>query len=492
MIPITMVVITAYIIILFLLSAYFVKRALISYEEYAFCGRQLTLFFIILTYFGTWIGGGTIIGVIGGAYAGDTDPYWIFAMSCFFGYVFALIFLPRIRILNLKSISDFLALRFPDDNEIIRIPSFVAIITRNVTILGMQFAALAYLFTFTFGMDKNISILVTFLIITSYTSLSGLWAVISTDIFQGIFQLIGMILLLYFSIKANGNIENSISFMAIDALESGAELLEYLLPKIDPSTLVVCFGVFFIMGDLVDWERTYSSKSLKVAFWGYLIPLTLTLILLIIPTITGLLLKSQSSTLITGEYITYWFLFEQIPRLTGILILCTIFAAIMSSADSYMIASGTIFANDIIKKFANIEATDREMIFWSRLGVIISGSLGYAFAINMNNILLLWALGIAIATITMLPEYLMAWFSKSMNTHGAFVGMCSGLVYCATIIYSGDGFDSFTIIFGLLLNTCIAYSVRFFSSKPAKDDIESTFYFNERFLNLRKLLKKNN
>ena len=60
---------------LFLLSAFFIKRALNSYEEYTLCGRTLTIWYIIFTYLGTWIGGGTIIGLAGTAYengASDT------------------------------------------------------------------------------------------------------------------------------------------------------------------------------------------------------------------------------------------------------------------------------------------------------------------------------------------------------------------------------------------------------------------------------------
>lgn len=481
MISISILILLSYIFILFILSAYFVKRALISYEEYAFCGRQLTIWFIILTYFGTWIGGGTIIGLIGGAYEDGAGPYWIFAMSCLFGYGFAIFFLPRVRKMNLKSIGDFFAVRFPEKQEAVRIPVFVAVMARNVTILGMQFAALAYLFTFVFEIDKNLSILVTFLLITSYTSLSGLWAVISTDVFQGIFQLVGMVLLLYFSSTSVGGLGEILDSNSMKDF-FGGDFSTPLLPfELTPIALIVCFGLFFLMGDLVDWERTYSSKSLSTAFWGYLIPLTITLILLVLPTITGLLLQEKKDLGIPEEYITYWFLLEEVPDVIGILILCTLFAAIMSSADSYMIASGTMFANDIIKKFVNREATDREMVFWSRLGVVLFGSVGYAFAININNIFLLWALGIAGATITLLPVYGMAWFSKRMDTLGAMAGMLSGLVYCGVIIYTGNVFHPIAVIGGMFLNTMTAVTVCMITGGN-KEEISRALYFSSHTL----------
>lgn len=50
---------------------------------------------------------------------------------------------------------------------------------------------------------------------------------------------------------------------------------------------VTAFGMFFLMGDQSDWERIYSCKTDRTAFWGYLIPLTITLLLLLMPTYIG-------------------------------------------------------------------------------------------------------------------------------------------------------------------------------------------------------------
>lgn len=58
-----------YVVSIFFMSTYFVRRALASYMEYCFCGRSRTITFIIFTYLGTWIGGGTIVGLAGKAWA---------------------------------------------------------------------------------------------------------------------------------------------------------------------------------------------------------------------------------------------------------------------------------------------------------------------------------------------------------------------------------------------------------------------------------------
>jgi len=42
-----------YILAIFLISLYFVKKAGCSYEEYSLCGMSLTYFYMVVTYLGT-------------------------------------------------------------------------------------------------------------------------------------------------------------------------------------------------------------------------------------------------------------------------------------------------------------------------------------------------------------------------------------------------------------------------------------------------------
>lgn len=474
--PIVLIII--YFLILFVMSVFFMKRTLNSYEEYAYCGRALTIGFIIFTYLGTWIGGGTIIGLVSISSQGGLNQYWIFALSCVISMFFAFFFLPKIRNLHLRSIGDLFALRFPGHNNIIRIPATVSVLIRNVTMIGMQFTALGYMITFTLNIDKNIAILVTFLIITTYTCLSGLWAVITTDILQGTLQIIGLILLLILSAKMNAEVNGIWEVLKIVGESYKDNLMFTNGSPLEVLAYIFCFGAFFLMGDQGDWERIYSSKSSKVAFWGYLIPLTLTLMLLLIPTISGILLGNYDG-INQSEHLIYWFLLEKVTPFLGLFIMITIFSAVMSTADSYMIASGNIFANDIVKRFLHKNANEQELIFWIRLGVISAGAVGFAFAINIYDIILLWTSGIAIATIIAVPQYLMIWFSKYMNTQGALLGMITGIIYCITVLLLNQSFSIRIIIIGILFNISSSIITRAMTSAPSPDDINKTYYFRK-------------
>lgn len=453
--------ISGYILCLFLLSAFFVKRALHSYEEYAYCGRQLTISFIIFTYLGTWIGGGTIIGLSGSAAKHGASQYWIFALSCIIGYVFALLFIRQIRRGNFQSIGDLMAARYPEMGGLIRIPTVISLLIRNITMIGMQFTALAFLLTFVFHIDINLALLVTFIAITGYTCLSGLWAVVSTDVVQGFLQTIGMILLLAVSLKLCGGLDNVAAYY-----RSSGDLshINILFPQASPSYLLlysVCFGLFFLMGDESDWIRIYSAKTSKSAFWGYLIPLTITLLLLILPAYIGIFDNVIARGSIDANQLLYWVISNKVGKFLMIFFLLAVISAIMSTCDSYLQACGALFSNVLIRRFINKEASDRELIFWSCVSMIVCGAAGFAFSINLHNIVRLWILGISIASIIIVPEYLCAWFSRILNTKGALWGSAFGIIYCVITLFIDSRMSLMTVLGGIIGNTLISYLVSF-------------------------------
>ncbi len=471
----------AYTLVLFGLSAFFIKRALNSYEEYTLCGRSLTIWFVILTYMGTWIGGGTIIGLAGSAYSKGVSQYWIFASSCLAGFFFALLFIKRIRKLRMHSIGDVFALRYPEYGEIIRIPVSLGLLIRNVTMVGMQFTALSFMFTYLFNIDRNLAILATFLIITGYTAMSGLWAVVVTDVFQGILQTVGMFILLCYSISANDGLENILLFYQ----EAGKSIQLSILGAGDNLAVILTsfltFGLFFFMGDQTDWERIWASKNDKVAFWGYLIPLTITLILLLIPTYIGIFQRPLFPSGMAEEYLIYGFIFEKLAPSLALFVIITLVSAIMSSADSYMIGSGQIFSNDIIKRFISRQASDKEMIFWTRMGVILTGTVGFAFAINISNIIYLWIAGIGIGTVLLVPAYFALWFSKRVNGSGVLAGMASALFFCMYVLITNNYFDSKSVFAGALINLGTCAIVSIMTKEPMPEVVERTFYFSDIF-----------
>lgn len=449
----------AYILVLFILSAFLIKKALNSFEEYSYCGRGLSIGFIFFTYLGTWIGGGTIVGLVGRSYDFGASQYWIIAMSCIVELFFALIFISRIRKMRLKSITGFFAVKYPDYREIVRIPTAAALLIRNVTMIAMQFSALSYLITFVFGINQNLALLLVFLVVIAYTVLSGLWGVAVTDVFQGLLQTAGLIILIVISLQFAGGMKAVESFYDNQGSMNSLNLFATDMQWYEILLYVVAFGLFFLMNDQSNWERIYASKGEKTAKWGFMIPLVITLITLVMISYLGVFQRAIFSGQEDSQFIIFSFIFNLSESKWMILVLVGLIAAIMSSADSFLLASGVMVSEDIIKRFVIKDADDKEMIFFTRIFVVVTGAVAFAFSLNIHDILYLWLTGIGMTSVILVPGYFLAWFWKRTSTEGVLAGMAAGGLYVAAmglgLLNSGPAQICFGMMINLIISLCV-------------------------------------
>lgn len=454
-----------YILILFLLSAFVIKKALNSFEEYGYCGRSLSIVFVLFTYLGTWIGGGTIIGLVSRSYDFGASQYWVIAMSCVAECFFAFLFIKKIRQLELKSITGFFALKYPSHGEVVRLPVSSALLIRNVTMAAMQFSALSYLITFVFGLDRNLSLLLVFLVIIPYTVLSGLWGVVVTDVFQGILQTISLFILVAVSLKFAGGIQKVVTFYEINRSAENLNLFSTNMQWYEIVLYIIAFGLFFLMNDQANWERIYASKGDKTAKWGFIIPLIITMITLILITYLGVFQRAIFGGAASSQSILYNFIFTLADSKLMIIVLVGLIAAIMSSADSFLLSSGVMISEDIIKRFIVKQASDRELIFWTRIFVVVTGSMAFAFAINIEDILFLWLTGIGMTSVILIPGYFLGWFCKGISTTGVLAGMITGGIYVLLMAAGVLETGALQVAIGIILNLLITLVFHWWQEK---------------------------
>ena len=79
---------------------------------------------------------------------------------------------------------------------------------------------------------------------------------------------------------------------------------------------------------------------------------------------------------------------------TGIKGLCVaaLMAAIMSTADSYMLSGATNISVDIYKTYINPKATDKQMLIVTKGGILAVGLLGLGFALLLPDVMSVWTL----------------------------------------------------------------------------------------------------
>lgn len=456
-----------YLVILFILSVFLMRKALVSFKDYSYCGRSLSIGFVFFTYLGTWIGGGTIIGLVGRSHDFGASQYWIMGMSCIVELFFAFFLLDRIRDRQCSSIADFLAKAYPARDGIIRIPATAALLIRNVTMIAMQFSALSYLITITFGIGRSLALILIFVVMIGYTVLSGLWGVAMTDVIQGILQTFSIVALIAATLHTAGGLEGVERYYHAIGNMDNLSLFRVDMSWYEILLYIVAFGLFFLMNDQTSWERIYASKNNKTARWGFMLPLVITLISLVFISYLGVFQKVVSPDVEDAQSVLYTFLLARESTVPAVLIMVGLIAAIMSSADSFLLTSGVMIAQDIIRPFVIRNADDRLMIFFTRIFVVVTGAIAFTFAININDILSLWLTGIGMTSMILLPGYFLAWMRKPPKSQCIFPGMAAGCCCVLLMIAGVLPMDALHVFYGILLNLFLCILAGVLSKSPA-------------------------
>ncbi len=475
-----------YVAIVLSISAYFTKKSISSYREYTIASTSLGFFFTFFTYFSTWISGATILGLATMSFKWGLHQYWFLAVTYIMGAVSGPIFLTRIRKLNVYTVGDFFALRFSPFEKIVRLLVAASMLCRNLTIIGAQFTTVAFFISIGFNVDFNRVLYVTAAFIVTYTALSGIWGVAGSDIFQGILQMIGIPVLIYYIVIHAGGLSGIVGFYNEIDGTSYLKIFENADKTTEILFLLVAPGLFFIIEDQATWQRILSSKSDKVAFWGYLAPIGAALFWLLTPCLIGVFSKAIFPNFTAYPVALLDFIFS-LPQSATLIILFAILSAAVATSDSYLLASGMIFSQDIMRKVFNFKASDDHLIFMTRMGILLVGLLSMIAGMQIYDIFELYMLGAYIGGSILTVPYLLAWFSKRMNGVGLIAGILSSAVTFAVTTQVLFLSYSVSMMLSMAANLLFSYMFCMVGKPPLAENVENTYYFSQKFKDVRNI-----
>ena len=216
-----------------------------------------------------------------------------------------------------------------------------------------------------------------------YTYLGGLNAVVKTDIIQFLILLTGGAIVCYFSINALGGWEQ----LYIKTPEKMHLHLDSDHPMLPWTHLL---GLFFL--NINYWcanqsimQRAIAAKNLSHAQSGLMIGGVLKYLMAIVIVIPGIALFGILGDSFNEPDLAFPYLVNTyLPvGLKGI-VLCGLFASLMSTIDSTFNSLATLWSVDIYSKYFNKNATDSEKINSGRRAIIFS----FFTALLMSMILL--------------------------------------------------------------------------------------------------------
>lgn len=478
------IVFICYILLLAVLSFIVKAQANKDMEQFGKAGSRFGVIIITVVSIGSWVGSGGLVGLTNWSYESGAGQWWSYSFIFIAMLPWMFLYIKRIRILNLNSIPDFYAIRYPKFKGAVKYPTAVLLLVRNATILSMQLNAMALLFTVFLGWGHMFGVCISAVIVMIYVCISGFLSVMVTNTFQSVLQTIAPFAIVIFVLVLAGGWGNVQDYYAaennLDALSFVSGISWYN----DVWYYFVTTGLFFIfIADQGDWQRINAAKDWKSARNGFMVGLALVLPMLLLPCFAG-----TAARLILPEGTdpshVFYELIKMAPLPLAILLLCCLMATILSCVSSYLFAGATNIANDIIfdivEKRKGIALSDKAKIFYTRVGVVICTLVSILVCSQIEGILEVMYFGLTIVCGGMLCPYLFAWHSKRMNTEGAIAGLIAGGLLALVWKLMGDpfGIDAVWISVPVSFIVCLAGMVL---APPPGDEIQETFYYAQKF-----------
>ena len=360
-----------------------------SVDEYFLSSRNLPWYSVALSTIATNIQGYQFLGMMGSAYLFGLAQANLEINAVQGILIGAFVFVPLFLREKIMTITQFIAQKLGQ-----RIALFYSIaniaLFATVTIGAALFWG-AYAAELVFGEQLSvlhsnrivrIAILILILGIFSaiYTYLGGLSAVVKTDIIQFSVLIIGGIVVCFTAVNQLGGWEQ--------IYIKTPERMHLHLPSDHPTLpWTHLFGLFLLninywCANQTVMQRALAAKSVAHAQAGLLaggLIKYLMAIIIIIPGIAlyGILGDSLGEPDMAFPYIVNTYLAEGIKGI----ILCGLFASLMSTVDSTFNSLATLWSTDIYSKYINKKASDQEKIKAGQKAILFS--LGTALIMGM-------------------------------------------------------------------------------------------------------------
>ncbi|MFD1020223.1 sodium:solute symporter family protein [Thalassobacillus hwangdonensis] len=457
-----------YFTFMFALGVFYFLRVKSS-KDYLIAGWNMGFWSIVGTIISTFCGAAVFIGWLGMGFTVGLSGFFQFALpAVFFSILLIVVFAKPLRRQKLFTLADLFSERFGKRTGVI--PSVLSAFVYSVPTLALQMVGMTTVFTIAFGMEVNTGLILAFVLILSFTILGGLPATIITDAIQSIIVIVGIIALFIASIIYGGGFGEIISNTPV----------EYLTP-VGPDGLgaVLLFalsvGPFYMIWQST-WQRIFASKTEEVAksagVTGFLIAGAISFLPYSIGVIARNYVPSDMDPDLLFSYVTV----EMLPPYLGGIVLVGLLAALMTGATSFILQGSSNLTVDLYQHMINPDASEKKMMFASRLTVAIISVLGLLVAFNLTDIVTMYQWALRLSAATLVFPFLAIMFWKRVTRAGVEVSMILALV--ATLLYPYLNIPIDHTIFGLTISLVSLIVVSLVTSHSKTEQIHAVYWEN--------------
>ena len=423
-------------------------------EDYLVAGRRLPLWMATATLLATWFGAGSSLGVTAMTYSKGisgvlADPFG--ASLCLL--LAGIFIVGALRKNKCLTVTDIISTQYGS-----RAGIFATLWMMPVYIgwLGSQMLGIGTILNLLTGIDILYGTLIGAAIFLIYTYAGGMWAVTLTDIVQVTLIIAGLIILLPGTLSEAGGFEKLWSSLSKADLSFAPQASKGVTTLSDWSYYI---GSWIVMGlgcmvgqDLI--QRSLAAKDEKTAVRSSIISAFLYSFIAMIPIIIGFAARIVLPKYgITSETIgsnldnqilpqMALIIFGKLHPLALILFFSALISAIMSSADSCLLAGSSLFCNNILKPILP-EISDKKFLLITRISTVVLLAVSLFFAMSVQNIYLLmknsWVTQLVVVFIPVVTAIYLPKASPRAAWASMLISLAVWLGYCGYFFINATG-----------------------------------------------------
>lgn len=398
------------------------SRRVHTTRDYIVAGGRLGWMLSIGTIFATWFGAETCMGASGAAFKKGilgviADPFGAGLCLIISGVFFARYF----RKLNIETIVDYFAIRYGKDASwflsLIYIPVYLGWI-------GAQLLAFGYILHALTAIPLVPAVIVSTVVVVIYTYAGGMWADTMTDLFQAVILVAGLAVLYPILVRDMGG-------FAYARTRISADFFRFVPSSASPLDWLNYLQAWIIVGlgslpaqDL--FQRIMAARNATISRWASVVAGCLYIAVGLLPVLLGILGRiamPESS----GERILVELSLRYLSPPLVALMIGALLSAIMSSADSALLAPASIIGHNIVPSLKP-DAGEALQLAWCKWSVPLLAALSLVMALYFQNIYRLCqeAWGILLTGVT--APMIAGVYWKRATTAGAVAGAAAGIV----------------------------------------------------------------
>ncbi len=456
----------------------YASRKVGTAEDFIVAGKRLSLPLCTGTLAATWFGGGICIGAASAAYQGGflaviADPFG--AALCLF--VAGFFYVRILRRMGLMTIASLFTTRFDKKAGLLAslctIPAYVGWVASLMVAFGRILQSLT-------GIEPSTGILVAAAIVLLYTFAGGMWAVTLTDFVQVTILTLGLLILGPALLRDMGG-WNALAaqipaerFHLYPRNAGAADWFNYAR-----DWLVI--GLGNLAGqDLI--QRSLSSRDEKVAYRSTYLAGILYMTVGLIPVFLGLAGSVILPNLANPDLVMMELALKYLPEAALILFVGALVSALLSSADSALLAPASVVGWDIMR-FIKQDTSERTALLISRVSVLVFGLFALWLALDKTSVydLMVDSWSVLLATL-FVPLTGGIWWKKG-NESGCLASIIVGFVSWQILLVTSPDLpaDLLAVPFAALAFVMVSlFTQRSAPPKPLRDGQGELVAFSKR------------